>query len=93
MHVSHFFHRLSAFHTEVVEFCRHVTPAAEEAAQRQAAIDRVAEVVRSIWPSADVQVFGSFATGALQGMGWGGGIERRITSSSRVGVCEGLLSD
>jgi DNA polymerase sigma len=49
---------------EIVEFCRYLAPSSEEQAQRQAAIDRIGEAVRAIWPSADVQVFGSFATGA-----------------------------
>ena len=49
---------------EVVEFERFLAPNAEEAAGRTAAVQRVAAVVQSIWPSAIVQVFGSFATGA-----------------------------
>ena len=48
---------------EVVEFERFLTPSAEEGAGRAAAVQRIAVVVQSIWPSATVQVFGSFATG------------------------------
>ena len=50
-----------------MEFCRYLAPSEEEHAQRQAAIDRVSEAVTAIWPSGEVKVFGSFATG---GNGW-----------------------
>ena len=48
---------------EVGEFCRFLEPTAEEAAMREAATQRVREVILSIWPQASVQVFGSFVTG------------------------------
>ena len=48
---------------EVVEFCRYLAPSPPEQAARQAAIDRIEAVVTAIWPAAQVQVFGSFATG------------------------------
>ncbi|KAI7844721.1 hypothetical protein COHA_001808 [Chlorella ohadii] len=54
---------LLRLHQEVVEFCRYLAPSPAEAAARQAAIDRIEDVVTSIWPKARVQVFGSFATG------------------------------
>jgi non-canonical poly(A) RNA polymerase PAPD5/7 len=54
---------LVQLHREVVELCRYLAPSPAEAAARREAIDRVADVVRSIWPSARVEVFGSFATG------------------------------
>lgn len=50
-------------HQELVEFNRFVAPSEEEAAARRAAIGRIQDVVRSIWPDASVEVFGSFATG------------------------------
>ncbi|PRW59743.1 non-canonical poly(A) RNA polymerase PAPD5 [Chlorella sorokiniana] len=64
-------------HQEIVEFCRYLAPSPAEAAARQAAIDRIEDVVTSIWPKAcriedvvtsiwpkaRVEVFGSFATG------------------------------
>ena len=49
---------------EVVEFCRFLEPTKEEAAMREAATQRVREVILSIWPQASVQIFGSFVTGA-----------------------------
>lgn len=48
---------------EAVEFCRFLEPTTEEAAMREAATQRVREVILSIWPQASVQVFGSFVTG------------------------------
>ncbi len=50
---------------ELVEFCRFLAPSSRELASRQAALARVTDAVQSIWPSASVQVFGSFVTGAI----------------------------
>lgn len=41
-----------------------LAPTEAESAMRAAAIARITEVVTAIWPSAEVQVFGSFVTGA-----------------------------
>ena len=51
---------------EIVEFCRFLEPTAEEAAMREAATQRVREVILSIWPQASVQIFGSFVTGSVR---------------------------
>ncbi|KAK9907979.1 hypothetical protein WJX75_000974 [Coccomyxa subellipsoidea] len=50
-------------HNELVDFCRFLAPSTSELASRQAALGRVTDAVQSIWPSASVQVFGSFVTG------------------------------
>lgn len=50
-------------HQELVELGRYLTPLAEERAAREAAVERVTAVVRSVWPSASVRLFGSFAMG------------------------------
>jgi non-canonical poly(A) RNA polymerase PAPD5/7 len=50
-------------HAEIVDFCRFAEPTADEASSRAAAVQRVREVVASIWPGARLEVFGSFATG------------------------------
>lgn len=50
-------------HNEIGEFCRFLEPSEAERSSRQAAMDRVSRVVTAIFPSATVQVFGSFATG------------------------------
>ncbi|CAL8469529.1 g9070 [Coccomyxa elongata] len=50
-------------HNELVEFCRFLAPSSSELEARKAALARVTEAVQSIWPSATVQIFGSFVTG------------------------------
>ena len=50
-------------HIEIVEFVRLMSPTAEEVRQRTEATASVAEVVRSIWADAAVEIFGSFKTG------------------------------
>ncbi|KAK9804972.1 hypothetical protein WJX73_006042 [Symbiochloris irregularis] len=54
---------LLRLHNEIVQFCQALTPTAEEFAARSAAIARVGAVIQATWPSAEVQVFGSFLTG------------------------------
>ena len=49
--------------SEIVDFCRFTEPTLDEAAARDAAVERVRCVVVSIWPGARLEVFGSFATG------------------------------
>ena len=46
-----------------MEFCRYLKPSAEEDVSRNTAIQRVSDVITSIWPTASVAIFGSFATG------------------------------
>ena len=55
-------------YTEIVEFCRALTPTSEEVSARSEAIARVTEIVQTTWPSAEVQIFGSFVTGRFP---WG----------------------
>ena len=50
-------------HAEIVEFCRFLEPTAQEAAMREAATERVRQAIINIFPTASVQVFGSFVTG------------------------------
>ncbi|MCJ1305231.1 hypothetical protein MMC08_008045 [Hypocenomyce scalaris] len=54
---------LLRLHTEIVEFCRFLEPTAQEAAMREAATQRVRQSIVEVYPSASVQVFGSFVTG------------------------------
>ncbi|CAK9210524.1 unnamed protein product [Sphagnum troendelagicum] len=54
---------LLQLHQEIVDFCEFVAPTEEEQQQRKAAVERVSAVVKLIWPSCQVCVFGSFATG------------------------------
>ncbi|KAK6134570.1 hypothetical protein DH2020_031690 [Rehmannia glutinosa] len=50
-------------HKEIVDFCDFLSPTPEERESRNAAIDSVFDVVKYIWPNAEVEVFGSFKTG------------------------------
>ncbi|GIL71713.1 hypothetical protein Vretifemale_2227, partial [Volvox reticuliferus] len=54
---------LLRLHQELVELCELVQPTPEEAVARRDAVAVVTEVVRSIWPQARCEVFGSYATG------------------------------
>lgn len=48
---------------EIVEFCRFLEPTAREATMREAATERVRQAIVEVFPTASVQVFGSFVTG------------------------------
>lgn len=52
------------WHAEIVDFCRALAPLPHEVTARTAAVARIAAEVQSTWPSAEVQAFGSFVTGA-----------------------------
>lgn len=54
---------LLLLHHEISNFCHFLLPTSEEQASRTAAVARVSEVIKSIWPSCQVKVFGSFETG------------------------------
>lgn len=54
---------LLRLHQEIVEFCSLLAPTDEEREMRAAAVGRVQGVVKSIWSSSQVHVFGSYATG------------------------------
>jgi DNA polymerase sigma len=47
----------------MVELTELLQPIPEETEARQAAVNEVADVVKSLFPTAQVTVFGSFATG------------------------------
>ncbi|KAG0616583.1 hypothetical protein M758_5G126500 [Ceratodon purpureus] len=50
-------------HAEILEFAHTASPSAEARSCAEAAIDCVRDAVKKLWPSADVEVFGSYATG------------------------------
>lgn len=50
-------------HKEILDFCDFLSPTPEEDASRNAAVERVADVIRYIWPNCRVEVFGSYRTG------------------------------
>ncbi|KAJ6851902.1 non-canonical poly(A) RNA polymerase PAPD5 isoform X1 [Iris pallida] len=50
-------------HKEILDFCDFVSPTPEEQDSRAAAVERVSESIKYIWPHCKVEVFGSFRTG------------------------------
>ncbi|CAN0901386.1 Terminal nucleotidyltransferase 4B [Linum grandiflorum] len=54
---------LNFFPVEIVDFSDFLSPTLEEQASRSAAVQSVCDVIKYIWPSCNVEVFGSFRTG------------------------------
>ncbi|KAM7280543.1 hypothetical protein ACFE04_007677 [Oxalis oulophora] len=54
---------LLKLHKEIMDFCDFLSPTPQEESSRNAAIKRVFDVIKFIWPDAKVEVFGSFSTG------------------------------
>ncbi|XP_030580409.1 terminal nucleotidyltransferase 4B [Archocentrus centrarchus] len=50
-------------HEEIEDFYKYISPRPEEEKMRQEVVERITGVILELWPSAKVQVFGSFSTG------------------------------
>ncbi|XP_036399493.1 terminal nucleotidyltransferase 4B [Megalops cyprinoides] len=50
-------------HEEIKDFYEYMSPRPEEERMRMEVVERIEGVIKDLWPSADVQVFGSFSTG------------------------------
>ncbi|XP_056464045.1 terminal nucleotidyltransferase 4B [Gadus chalcogrammus] len=50
-------------HEEIKDFYEYISPRPEEEKMRLEVVDRIKDVIHDLWPSAEVQVFGSFSTG------------------------------
>ncbi|KAJ0001998.1 hypothetical protein NQD34_001794 [Periophthalmus magnuspinnatus] len=50
-------------HEEITDFYKYISPRPEEEKMRLEVVDRIKAVIHDLWPSAEVQVFGSFSTG------------------------------
>ncbi|CAN9506784.1 unnamed protein product [Ophioblennius macclurei] len=50
-------------HEEINDFYKYISPKPEEEKMRLEVVDRIKGVIYDLWPSAEVQVFGSFSTG------------------------------
>lgn len=50
-------------HKEIVDFCDFLSPTPEEQEARSAAVKRVSDLIKYIFPRSKVEVFGSFKTG------------------------------
>ncbi|XP_075868179.1 terminal nucleotidyltransferase 4A isoform X2 [Nelusetta ayraudi] len=54
---------LLGLHEEVIDFYNFMSPRPEEAAMRKEVVNRIEMIIKELWPTADVQIFGSFSTG------------------------------
>nr|XP_020448055.1 non-canonical poly(A) RNA polymerase PAPD5 [Monopterus albus] len=54
---------ISGLHEEINDFYDYISPRPEEEKMRLEVVDRIKGVIHDLWPSAEVQVFGSFSTG------------------------------
>ncbi|XP_043937917.1 terminal nucleotidyltransferase 4B [Protopterus annectens] len=50
-------------HEEILDFVKYMSPTPEEKEMREDVFNRIENVVKKLWPSADVHVFGSSKTG------------------------------
>ncbi|XP_069770285.1 terminal nucleotidyltransferase 4A isoform X3 [Narcine bancroftii] len=54
---------VTGLHEEVLEFYNFMSPRPEEETMRKEVVKRIESVIKELWPTADVQIFGSFSTG------------------------------
>ncbi|XP_072365583.1 terminal nucleotidyltransferase 4A isoform X2 [Scyliorhinus torazame] len=54
---------VTGLHEEIMEFYNFVSPRPEEETMRKEVVKRIESVIKDLWPTADVQIFGSFSTG------------------------------
>ncbi|MGH0133141.1 UNVERIFIED_CONTAM: hypothetical protein FKN15_061291 [Acipenser sinensis] len=50
-------------HEEIFDFYEYMSPRPEEERMRKEVVQRIKDVIRELWPNADVHIFGSFSTG------------------------------
>lgn len=54
---------INGLHEEIVDFYHFMSPRPEEEVMRRDVVNRVEAVIKNLWPTAKVQIFGSFSTG------------------------------
>uniref|UniRef100_A0A672LR60 Terminal nucleotidyltransferase 4A n=1 Tax=Sinocyclocheilus grahami TaxID=75366 RepID=A0A672LR60_SINGR len=54
---------VDGLHEEIMDFYNFMSPRPQETTMRQEVVDRIESVIKELWPTADVQIFGSFSTG------------------------------
>uniref|UniRef100_A0A8C1ZIQ1 Terminal nucleotidyltransferase 4A n=1 Tax=Cyprinus carpio TaxID=7962 RepID=A0A8C1ZIQ1_CYPCA len=54
---------VDGLHEEIMDFYNFMSPRPEETTMRQEVVDRIESVIKELWPTAEVQIFGSFSTG------------------------------
>ncbi|XP_072303790.1 terminal nucleotidyltransferase 4A isoform X2 [Eucyclogobius newberryi] len=50
-------------HEEILDFYNFMSPRPEEEAMRKEVVNRIERIIKELWPTSDVQIFGSFSTG------------------------------
>ncbi|XP_060109899.1 terminal nucleotidyltransferase 4B [Heteronotia binoei] len=50
-------------HDEIIDFYKYMSPRSEEERMRMEVVNRIENVIKELWPNAEVQIFGSFKTG------------------------------
>ncbi|KAM3872688.1 terminal nucleotidyltransferase 4A-like [Diretmus argenteus] len=54
---------INGLHEEVMDFFNFMSPRPEEEAMRRDVVNRIEGVIKDLWPTARVEIFGSFSTG------------------------------
>ncbi|KAM8825965.1 terminal nucleotidyltransferase 4A-like [Synchiropus picturatus] len=54
---------INGLHEEIVDFFNFMSPKPEEEAMRRDVVNRIESVIKDLWPTAQVEIFGSFSTG------------------------------
>ncbi|KAK5862595.1 hypothetical protein PBY51_017973 [Eleginops maclovinus] len=54
---------INGLHEEIVDFFNFMSPRPEEEAMRRDVVNRIEGVIMELWPTAGVEIFGSFSTG------------------------------
>ncbi|XP_037533014.1 terminal nucleotidyltransferase 4A [Nematolebias whitei] len=54
---------INGLHEEIVDFFNFMSPRPEEEAMRRDVVSRIEGVIKELWPTARVEIFGSFSTG------------------------------
>ncbi|XP_068616238.1 terminal nucleotidyltransferase 4A-like [Brachionichthys hirsutus] len=54
---------VNGLHEEIVDFFNFISPRPEEEAMRRGVVSRIEGVIKDLWPTARVEIFGSFSTG------------------------------
>ncbi|KAM9806055.1 terminal nucleotidyltransferase 4A-like [Syngnathus typhle] len=54
---------VNGLHEEIVDFFNFMSPRPEEEAMRRDVVNRIESVIKELWPTAQVEIFGSFSTG------------------------------
>uniref|UniRef100_A0AAV2MBS9 Terminal nucleotidyltransferase 4A n=1 Tax=Knipowitschia caucasica TaxID=637954 RepID=A0AAV2MBS9_KNICA len=54
---------VNGLHEEIVDFFNFMSPRPEEEAMRRDVVNRIEGVIKDLWPSSKVEIFGSFSTG------------------------------